>query len=362
MKKQNTINNRLYFNPSLACLHPKVGEIDIMSLIPHRSEAYAMLMKKIDKLLLKILGNEDFSSILLSGNGTLANEIMVANLMLSSKNPAVLINGEFGDRLYAQCLKYNPNTVAIDFGFANNIDVATLELKLTKIDALFFVALETSAGMMNPVKQICKVCEELNIKIGIDAISAMGSEKIDFSSKNISFIATSSGKNLVSIPGIAIVFVRNTLKTSACNTLATSIDMGYLLKSKHMQGLVNNTLSYFLVKALYISLDALVNTAGLDHQYERYRKYRQMIIVAMDTINISMLENCNTTNVLSFYCPSEAIWDRIIKVLEEEDIVVYHEAIYLKRNHIFQIAYMGFYKKEDIERLLYAFSKVTKIK
>lgn len=362
MNKQNTINKALYFNPSLACLPPKIREMDIMSLVPHRSETYTKVMEKIDTLLLKILGNEDFSSILLAGNGTLANEIMIANLIISANRPAVLINGEFGERLYQQCLKYNPQTLAIDFGFGKRIEPAILHIKLKDVDTLFFVALETSVGILNPVKEICEVCEAEGIQVSIDAISAMGSEEIDFSSPCISFISTSSGKNLASLPGISIVFIRNTIKPSKNSSLPSCIDMDYLLKSKDTQGLVRNTLSYFLVKALYISLNELINTVGLVYQYERYRYFRQMIISAMSMMNISILENSNASNILSFYCPNSFVWDSIIKVLKEQNITVYYEARYLKKNNIFQIAYMGFYVQEDIERMLYVFSQATKSK
>lgn len=363
MKEQITsTSHHLYFNPSLACLSKKINEIDCQSLVPHRTEVYSSTMKDIDSLLLKILGNDDFVPVLLSGNGTLANEIMVANLILFSRTPAVIINGEFGKRLYEQCLKYNPDVIAIDFGFANNINLDKLEEKLKNIDTLFFVSLETSAGIMNPVKEICRLCEELEICIGIDAVSAMGAEKIDFSSKQISFISTSSGKNLVSIPGISIVFMRKNMQIKATSSLPNSIDMAFLLKSKSSLGSVKNTLSYFLVKALYVSLNELISTRGLSKQHETYIGFRQIIITSMKTMEINVLKNCNASNILSFHCPNIDSWNTIKKVLDEHEISIYDQAVYLREKNIFQIAYMGFYSKEDIERMLYAFSVAKEIK
>ena len=361
-KLVSSVTYDLYFNPSLPRLTQKVSEIDFQELVPHRTEKYLHIMKKIDSLLLKILGNENFVPILLSGNGTLANEIMVANLTLSSKQPAVIINGEFGERLYRQCLKYNSKTIAIDFGFANNIDLSILQEKLKNIDALFFVALETSTGVINPVKEISLICEKLDIQIGIDAISAIGAEKIDFSSTHLSFISASSGKNLASIADISIVFVRNSIKIESENSLPTTIDLAYLLNSKSSLGLVKNTLSYFLVKALHISLNELINTIGLSKQYKRYIGFREMIINELKNMNIILLENCNATNVLSFHCPETDSWNIIKKVLAQYAISVYYQVSYLREQNIFQIAYMGFYSKQDVEKLLHAFSVATKVK
>ncbi|CAA6812938.1 MAG: Alanine--glyoxylate aminotransferase family protein [uncultured Sulfurovum sp.] len=351
----NSAIDDLYFNPSLPRLSQKINEIDLQSLVPHRTEVYLETMKKVDALLLKILGNERFTPILLSGNGTLANEIMVANLMLLSKNPAVIVNGEFGQRLFNQALKYNANTVAIDFGFANCINFDTLQKKLKNVDTLFFVALETSTGMMNSVKEICMICKKLDIKIGIDAISAMGAEQVDFTSKQISYITTSSGKNLASISGIAIIFVRNSIMTKKNSNLPTAIDMAYLLESKSSLGLVKNTLSYFLVQSLYISLNELIHTVGLSKHYQQYIIFREMIILEMKKMNIDILENCNASNILSFYYPDKHRWKVIKQVLGKYAICVYDEAFYLKEQNIFQIAYMGFYSKDEIQKLLYVF-------
>ena len=74
------------------------------------------------------------SVIPLVGTGTLANDAMLGQLKSEFPHEAglVLVNGEFGDRLYNQAKQWGLHIEKVDVGWGNPFDIAQIEAYLKK--------------------------------------------------------------------------------------------------------------------------------------------------------------------------------------------------------------------------------------
>lgn len=316
----------------------------------HRSETFHQLIDETSEMLLSILGCGNYTTILAAGSGTLANDIMLANFSVGTRCPLVLVNGEFGQRLLHQCSRYRSDTLVFDAGWGKRFDLVLLETYLKKkheIDTIFFVAVETSVGMVNPVKKICELARRLGKQVGIDAISALGAVPIDYTSEAISCITGSSGKALLSIPGVLILFIRPKNFNTISGSIPHVLDLRSLLAARKSPGGVRNTLTSVLVYALHNAVADILNE-GLSKCYRRGSLLKTHLLEQMKAISINPLANSDCPMVTSFERPNSIEWEKIRDYLKQRNLAVYDNSSYLEKRNIFQVATFGDYSLNEI--------------
>src|SRR5690606_30054205 len=143
---------------------------------------------------------------LLTGSGTLANEVMLNEIKNKNQKGLILSNGEFGNRLIAQAWRHQIlfDTYSIDWG--KKFDTATIKKKLEQNDIhwILFCHCETSTGIINELQTIIELGKSFRCACFVDCMSTVGTMPLDLS--GVSMATASSGKGLASVPGLAIVF------------------------------------------------------------------------------------------------------------------------------------------------------------
>ena len=186
------------------------------------------------------------------GSGTLANDVVAGQLSLLKGRGLILTNGEFGERLvdHARRFKLKFDTLAFDWG--QPLDVAAVERKfftrsagilpagrsraagIRRQDAgapawLWCTHCETSSGLLADVDALKAVCAKFDVKLCLDAISAIGTMPVDLS--GVYLASCSSGKGLRAYPGVSMVFYNHDI-TPAPDKLPRYLDLGYYAKQE----------------------------------------------------------------------------------------------------------------------------------
>jgi len=144
---------------------------------------------------------------ILVGSGTLANDVVAAQLSLERRPGLVLSNGEFCSRLVDQAqrarLEFGAHEVA--WGEAFDLDEVRALLKRNpEIGWLWTTHCETSTGVLNDLDGLKALAAEFHLKLCLDCISSIGAVPVDLTGV---FLATcSSGKGLRAYPGLSMVF------------------------------------------------------------------------------------------------------------------------------------------------------------
>ena len=194
----------------------------------HRVLAFKRLYKEIVTFV-KSIGMPEVQ--ILQGNGTLANDVVANQLLGIYGKGLILENGEFGKRLLrqAQVVGLDYMTFSSKPGAPVAMDKLQQALLENDIKWVWFVHCETSTGQVNPIQEIVKRCNELNIICAVDAISTLGNFPVHF--YGVSFVSSTSGKGLSSFPGLSLVMYRKVLNE---NAVSHFLDLAYHVKQNNV--------------------------------------------------------------------------------------------------------------------------------
>jgi len=163
---------------------------------------------------------------LLLGSGTLANDVIAAQLSLEIGRGLVVSNGEFGERLLDHAQRAGLEFEALEFEWGRPLDLAVIRDRLADGQSprwLWGVHCETSTGVLNDLEALKTACAESGVKLCLDAISSLGTVPLNL--KGVHFASGASGKGLRSYPGVAMVFHHNEVRP-APTRLPRYLDLG----------------------------------------------------------------------------------------------------------------------------------------
>lgn len=340
----------LEFTPTVPHLFPKARAALTAPLFSHRSSRFSDLFLRASGFL-KALSCNNFHPVIAAGTGTWANELMIWNTLPNARRGLVIVNGEFGSRLYRQCLPCRSDTIALDLGwgmpFSGEEILACLDSH-PEIDWIFAVATETSSGMNNDLTLLDQLCRPRRIRLALDGISAVGMTPELFTLTQPAVITASSGKALAALPGISLIFCDNAFEFKPSRPIPDSLDITRLIAAESSPGMVRNTLGSPQLSCLAASLEEL---SALPHYRDMHKEYKLQIIRSFAQIGIEALPVSNSPMVTTFRRPPESEWRQLNSRLNRNGISLYTDPEYLKSRGLFQVATMGNLTPGDIRAL-----------
>ena len=171
----------------------------------HRAESFKADLQATKQTLCELVRAKHVELFL--GAGTLANDVIGAQLSLRGERGLVLSNGEFGTRLIDQARRFRLDFEAIELSWGAPLNLALVQKKLASVSPpawLWCVHCETSTGVLNDLAALRELCGEYGVKLCLDCISSIGTVPVNLT--GVYFASCSSGKGLRSYPGVSMVF------------------------------------------------------------------------------------------------------------------------------------------------------------
>ena len=193
------------FLPGPVTPAPEVRVAMAGTAISHRAQMFLTRMAEVRKALCRLTGAADVQVLL--GSGSLANEMVAAQLSLMETTGLVLSNGEFGERLAANSRRARLRFDWLRLPWGQLFDIAQAEHfaeRLPRGAWIWFVHHETSTGVLNPLEELKALAARLGLHLCCDCISSIGAMPVDL--RGVHLATTASGKGLGSYPGISMVF------------------------------------------------------------------------------------------------------------------------------------------------------------
>ena len=147
---------------------------------------------------------------MIAGSGSTANEVALNSALRPGEKVIVGNNGMFGDRLIEMIasLLCEPIEVKSDPGVplsaAAFADALARHPDATLVAA---VQLETSTGVLNPVREIASVANAAGVRVMVDAVSSLAGTDLPMDQWKIDLVTSGSQKCLGGPPGLAVVAV-----------------------------------------------------------------------------------------------------------------------------------------------------------
>ncbi len=306
--------------------------------ISHRLPAFKKLYQKTTGLL-----NEAFKvrqTFLLTGSGTLANEVMLNEIKNKNQKGLILSNGEFGNRLIEQARRHQLSfeTFIIDWG--KRFETGTIKKRLEQNDIhwILFCHCETSTGVINELQTIIELSKQFDCACFVDCMSTVGTMPLDLS--GVAMATASSGKGLASVPGLAIVFSNMDLIEKKEGPVY--IDLSHYAKNDG----IPFTISSNLVKALSVSIQQKLQPA----QFQFIQYYGERIFETLNKKEIVPFSNAHS-KVFTIVMPGETGLD-FYRNLKQNKLLLSSESGYLKSREWRQLAGFGYYTESELEYVL----------
>ncbi|MDA8223024.1 aminotransferase class V-fold PLP-dependent enzyme [Desulfosporosinus sp.] len=331
------VKDSVNFLPGPVRICEAVKEAFIKTPVSHRSDRFLKDIAQIQHKLSQLVNSKSVQILL--GSGTLANDVVAANL--SNKGKGIVVsNGEFGERLvdHAQRARLDFKEFKNTWGKAIYYD--ELEIILDQepsIKWVWAVHLETSTGVLNDLSKLKDICKKRNIILCLDCVSSIGALSIDL--KGVFLASGVSGKALCSYPGLSFVFYNHTLSGQG---LPRYMDLELYSKSEGVPFTHSSNFIYALQNALNLTLsrDFSINAKFAEGLRRQLRALGIKVIAA---------EEYASPNVISFELPRDFSSETIGARLENEGYYLSYRSSYLLKRNWLQVCLMGEYDQRDIE-------------
>ncbi len=312
--------------------------------ISHRAEVYHERRQRVEAALCRMTGARTASLFL--GSGTLANDVVAAQISLLDAPGVVISNGEFGERLLDHAQRFDLDHAAWRLTWGAPIDPRVLGQFLDSRPNtrwLWFTACETSTGMANDIDAIARICAERGIAMCVDAVSAVGCVPVDLSLAHLATAA--SGKGLGSYPGIGIVLHDGTAR-SRPDRLPRYLDLGYHIECGGVPFTQSSNLLFALDAAIerFHARDVFADTRNLAEWIRPKLHASGMRMLLPDTLSSPAVISMEPPDSVS----SRTLGDR----LRDAGFLLSFESGYLLERNWIQLCIMGDTRRGDLVEFL----------
>jgi len=333
--KKGSEMERLLFNYLPGPVSIAEGVIEANSAEPnsHRSQQFMDHFNELRKVLCERVNAPNVQ--IMMGSGTLANDVVAAQLSVLPGRGLILVNGEFGNRLLDQAIRTRLDFDVIQIDENTTIGREMLEEKIShdaNLTWIWLVHCETSTGVLNDIDMLREVCNKHAIKLCLDGISSIGSCEVDL--KDVYMATAVSGKGIGSLPGLAMVFYRNDVE-SGDHQVPRYFDLAYYESKQGIPFTISSNAIY--------ALNAALNNSDWQTRFANVKQWSEELRVEFEELGLSILadKDCRAPHVTTIVLPESISSLEMGKLLEDEGILVSYRSEYLvAKNHI-QVCFMG---------------------
>jgi aspartate aminotransferase-like enzyme len=298
-------------------------------------------IKLARKQLCKLTSANDVQIML--GTGTLANDMIAAQLRKVNGKGCIIVNGEFGERLVDHAKR-----AGLDFAvLRKNWGEPVFKEEVIKMFSsnpvawLWFVHCETSTGMLNDLEMIKEVCKDFNVKLCVDCISSLGTMPIHL--QGVYLASGVSGKGIGAFTGLSFIFHNHAISASA--DIPRYLDLGMYGEQQSIPFSHSSNL-------LFPLLTALKNIH--DERYENIKKRYDYIRKKIEEMKLPVLvpREYSATGILTIDVPKDISSVEIGDEVFLQGYQLHYESVYLRERNWLQIACMGDFSQKEIDGML----------
>ena len=306
--------------------------------ISHRCGEFESLLADT-RARLKNLVNTNECAVF-TGSGTLANDVIGAQLSLQKERGLVLSNGEFGERLAAQAERFSLKFSHLKYPWGAHFDYDEIRKYFEAHHPawIWFAHFETSTCVLNDIKKLCAIAKEYGAKVCVDAVSSIGNMELDLSEVNLA--SASSGKGLACLAGLSFVFSNRAPKSA--ERLPKYLDMGFSLE--------NGGLPFTISSNHVAALNAELVRMNLQARMSATKKISARLKEFSGQIGFKIIGAEDF--MLTFEMPPASDSLKFGDYLAARGVAIHYKNAYLARRNWVQLALMGYPSERGAERFI----------
>ncbi|KIL52890.1 aminotransferase class V-fold PLP-dependent enzyme [Jeotgalibacillus campisalis] len=266
---------------------------------------------------------------ILVGTGTLANDVVAAQLIGLKGKGLILSNGEFGERLIDHASRLGLSFKTLKKEWNEALDLKDIKNYLdadAEIKWLWTVHCETSTGYLYDLKNLQTLCKKYDVELCLDACSSAGLVPLNL--KEVLFASSVSGKGFGSYPGLAIIFHREAVLPNP--VIPRYLDLGLYAE--------NSGIAFTHSSNLILALKEAVNT--VDYRQTQELSYRIRTLFKESTMR-TLGDHSYSPGIITLALPEGISSKRFGDACKMRGVLLSYESNYLLERNWVQLALMG---------------------
>ncbi|HEV2329097.1 MAG TPA: GNAT family N-acyltransferase [Verrucomicrobiae bacterium] len=292
---------------------------------------------------------------LFMGSGTLANDILAAQLSLLGGRGLVLSNGEFGDRLIDHSGRMGLNFDTLKFEWGEPIDLAAVGEKFgaggkAAYSWLWCAHCETSTGLTVDLGALKQLCAKTAARLCLDCISSVGAIPVDLS--DVYLASCASGKGLRAYPGLSMIFYNHELASQDGSKLPRYLDMDYYARQEGIPFTFSSNLLH--------ALRAAVRRVNWEKRFSDIEELSASLRQKFNENGLQLIGAGALVSpaVITIQLPADLSSVKFGGAMQEAGYLLSFNSEYLRRRNWVQVCLMGEIAREKVVALANALSRV----
>ena len=177
-------------------------------VINHLGDTMSEVIEQVKRMSCYVFQTEMGRILGVAGPGSAAMEMAIVNIVVPGSTVLSICNGFFSNRLAIMASRIGANVVRcnIEEGQTADPEFVKQYIQQYKPSVLTLVQGETSSTVCNYyLKEICKIAQEYECKIIVDAVCTLSTMPLQMDDWGIDAVITGGQKGLASIPGVSLV-------------------------------------------------------------------------------------------------------------------------------------------------------------
>lgn len=207
------VKRNILLNPGPATTTDTVKYAQVVPDICPREKEFAGLMKGLRSDLLKVVHapEDQYTSVLFCGSGTINIDICINSLVPDGKKILVVNNGAYNSRAVEVCEMYHIPHINLKSSVYEQPDLEQVEQTLKNnpdVAVVYCCHHETGTGVLNPIREIGALAHEYGAIFISDTTSTLGMIPLDVVKDNVDFCMASAQKGLMAMSGLSFIIGR----------------------------------------------------------------------------------------------------------------------------------------------------------
>ena len=358
--------NRL-FTPGPTPLLPQAQTAMASYSAHHRTADFRALFTRVLADLKEFIGTKN-DVLVLSSSGTGFMEASISNLTSPGGRVLVLSSGKFGERWTSLAKAFGCAVETVTAPYGETISLEEVHHKLTpEIRCVYVQATESSTGARHDVEGIAKLVRALpDTLFVVDAITGLGTTRLDVDAWGIDVILGGSQKALMIPPGLAY----GAISERAWQRMETAKSPRYYFDlRKERKSAAKAETAYTPATSLFAGLAAALDyvrqmgdgnlAAGRDALVANAELYAAMTRAGVEALGLKLFAPGSPAAALTAVAaPAGTDSTAICKRFREQFGAVVANGQAEMKGHLFRIAHIGYYDYLDTVGVLAALEHV----
>ena len=351
------IKRNILLNPGPATTTDTVKMAQIVPDICPREQDFARLMKDLRSDLLKVVHapEDEYTSVLFCGSGTINIDICINSLVPEGKKILVVNNGAYNTRAVEVCQMYHIPHINLQSSVYEQPDLAAVEQALKEnpdVAVVYCCHHETGTGILNPIREIGALAHQYGAIFVTDTTSTLGMIPLDVVKDNVDFCMASAQKGLMAMSGLSFIIGREDIIKASKDYPTRSYYCNLYLQYEYFEktGEMHFTPP---VQTIYATIQALKEdfAEGEIAKFARHRRVYEAIHQGLSELGFQTAidKSIESGLVVSVKYPDDPNWsfEKVHDYCYERGFTIYPGKI--STTNTFRLCSLGAIDVKDIE-------------